>query len=92
MLARLKKQSYVTYIIISAIALLIIITFIYFVTKLCLTVNDYEKYKENTTIYGWVNAIGLAVLTVIPSVVGIVMMHRLRNRFDDIYKDYGCKI
>ena len=92
MLTRLRKQSCVTYTIISAIALVIILISISLATELCLNVNDDDKYDEIGTIYDWVNAIGFAILTIIPSVVGIVMMHRLRNRFDDIYKDYGCKI
>ena len=81
-----------TYTIISVIAFVIILNSLSFTIKLCLNVKDSEKYYEIVYRFDWVNGIGMAILTLIPSVVGIVMMHRLRNRFDDIYRDYGCKI
>ena len=59
-------------------------------TKYFLNIKDADKRQEIETHIGWVSFIGLAILTIFPTVVGIVMMHRLRNRFDDMYKEYGC--
>ena len=39
------------------------------------------------------NASILAFLTILPSIVNIVIMHKLRGPwYDDLYTDYGCKI
>ena len=38
----------------------------------------------------WVNVACLALLIIGPAVVNMVMIHRLKDQFDDLYADYGC--
>ena len=59
---------------------------------ICLNYNDKDKYNKIEAQFRWISAIILAILTIVPTVTGIAMMRRLRNRFDDIYNDHGCKI
>ena len=37
----------------------------------------------------WIN---LAVFTIILSIVNVILLCKLRNRFDDFYADYGCSL
>ena len=92
MLGILKRESCITYGVISAIALVISSIYVFFTTIFCLNIRDKDKSDTITEHMYWLNVIGLSILTICPTVVGIVMMHKLRNRFDDIYSDYGCKI
>ena len=74
------------------IAFGIIPTYVIFTIKLYQSVSDVDKRHEVEGQIYWVNTIYLFLLTICPSVVNIVMLHRLRDRFDDLYADFGCKI
>ena len=91
-LSQLERQTCITYKIIGSVIVVIIATYVIFTVRLCLSINDVDKSDKIEAQIIWVNTIGLAFLTILPSAVNIVMIHRLRNRFDDLYADYGCKI
>ena len=91
-LSQLERQTNITYRIVGTVALAIIATYVIFTVKFFLSANDVDKRSEIETQIYWVNTIGLAFLTICPTVVNIVMLHRLRDRFDDLFADYGCKI
>ena len=78
---------------ISSIALFISTIDIVFAIYFCLNVSDDdEKNDEIMTVIIWINTTSLAILSIVPTVTGFLMIQRLRNRFDDIYNDYGCII
>ena len=91
-LSQLDRQTCKTYIIVGTIAFGIIVTYVIYTAKMSLCVNDYDKIVEIKAQILWVNTIGLAFLTICPAVVNIVMIHRLRDSFDDLFADFGCKI
>ena len=92
-LSQLERQNCKTYSIVGIIAFGIISTYVIFAVKLCLNVNNLSKSNEIADQIAWVNTISLAFLTILPSVVNIVMIHKLRGPwYGDIYVDYGCKI
>ena len=91
-LSQLERQNCITYRIIGTIAVGIISTYVIFTVIFFLSVNDDDKRNVIEAQIFWVNTIGLAFLTICPTVVNIVIIHRLRDRFDDLYADFGCKI
>ena len=62
----------------------------FFTVKLCLNFDDRDNMKEIEAQLLWVNVVGLALLIIGPTVVNMVMIHKLRDQFDDLYADYGC--
>ena len=89
-LSKLDRQTCITYSIVGTIAVGIIVTYMFFTVKLCLNFDDRDNMKEIEAQLLWVNVVGLALLIIGPTVVNMVMIHKLRDQFDDLYADYGC--
>ena len=78
-LSQLERQNCITYRIIGTIAVGIIFTYVIFTVIFFLSVNDDDKRNVIEAQIFWVNTIGLAFLTICPTVVNIVIIHRLRD-------------
>ena len=90
-MSKLKWHNRIIFSIISIVALIISVPYVLNVTEYCEASFDGNKPEDGKLLNYIIllESISLATLTVALTVMSLMLMHRLRNRFHGLYTDYS---
>ena len=95
MLIKLWRMRCIVYAVFSTIVFVLAVLYFAIAVEYCKTAYDdnfNERYYQTGSDLNLLVSISLAILTVALTIMSLIMVHRLQNRFHGLYTDYGFKL
>ena len=94
MLIKLKRTRCIVYVVFSTIVFVLTVLYFAIAVEYCKAVNDGHLYEDGQVEYdlSLLVSISLAILTVALTIMSLIMVRRLQNRFHGLYTDHGSKL